>query len=103
MCNRAKNVILIITDVLYENMDTRKAKTMINKSFPGVNTAVLRSNIRAAGYSQAAVARILGISESTLYKKISGKSDFSMDEIRTLYRLLNLDNVSVFFSEIERR
>ena len=103
MCNRAKNVILIITEVLYENLDTRKAKTMINKGFPGVNTAVLHSNIKAAGYSQAAVARILGISESTLYKKISGKSDFSMDEIRTLYRLLNLDNVSVFFSEIERR
>lgn len=66
--------------------------------------AMLRKKFLEANYSQKTIARILGIAESTLYKKLEGKSNFTTEEILILYRLLNLDGVErYFFKGIERR
>jgi DNA-binding XRE family transcriptional regulator len=55
-----------------------------------------------AGVSKEDIAKFLGINPTTVYRKFNGESDFTLSELRTLKKVLNLskDDVDrIFFSE----
>lgn len=55
-----------------------------------------------SGLTKEEIANALSIDVSTLYRKISGKSEFVLSEIRTLKRILGLSNDDVdriFFND----
>lgn len=55
-----------------------------------------------AGVSKEDIAKVLGINLTTVYRKSNGESDFTLSELRTLKKVLNLskDDVDrIFFSE----
>ena len=57
--------------------------------------------IARAGKSKSAVAAHLGINEATLYRKSTGASEFTRDEIQKLKDFLNLTDseaMRVFFA-----
>jgi transcriptional regulator with XRE-family HTH domain len=63
-------------------------------------TALIVAMLRAQ-VSQKEVAAFLGLSESGLYKKMNGGSEFWVREIRKLQELLNLTNAErdhIFFA-----
>ena len=54
--------------------------------------AVLRS-----GLKKKEVAKLMGINEATLYKKLSGKSDFTQPEMQKVCTILSLDSPTTIF------
>lgn len=50
----------------------------------------LKGLMREKGYTQAELARAIGISESTLNLKLSGKSFFKADEILKISSVLDI-------------
>ncbi|MBK5261284.1 MAG: helix-turn-helix transcriptional regulator [Peptostreptococcaceae bacterium] len=66
---------------------------MVNKV--EFEVAVLRK-----GLKKKEVAKLIGISESALYKKLNGKSDFIVSEVQRLFTILDLENqtaTDIFF------
>lgn len=58
-----------------------------------------RALVVLSGLSLQQVAAELGINEATLYRKMTGKSDFYRKEIQQLCELLNIENpAAVFFA-----
>lgn len=51
----------------------------------------LLSRMAAAGYTQYALAREIGISKNTLCAKINGKSRFTTEEVFAICRVLHID------------
>ena len=67
-----------------------------------MNANKLLGKIREAQLSQCEVAKRMGISPSALYHKISGKSQFTRDEIIKLCDILALDDaelMAIFFND----
>lgn len=64
-----------------------------------VNTNKLRGKIAECGYTQAQVAKGIGMGEVTFSRRMkSGK--FSLDEADKMIDLLNIENpMEIFFSE----
>ena len=61
-----------------------------------------RTAVRKAGLTMTAVARFMGLDKVTLYRKLSGKSEFKRSEIQICKELLNLKDIdSVFFADKE--
>lgn len=61
-----------------------------------------RAAVALAGLNMGEVARIIGVSISTLYRKISGKSDFYRVEIQKLRYAIGDVGISmedIFFSD----
>lgn len=59
-----------------------------------------KAQVVLAGLTMRQVAAELGIDETTLYRKMSGKSDFYRKEIQKLCDLLKIeDPAAVFFAE----
>lgn len=59
-----------------------------------------KAQVVLAGLTMRQVAAELGIDETTLYRKMSGKSDFYRKEIQRLCDLLKIeDPAAVFFAE----
>ena len=66
-----------------------------------MNILKLKARIIEEGYSIRTLAKPLGIKDATLYKKVSGKVQFTMRELQILKKILHLSNdefVDIFFS-----
>lgn len=46
--------------------------------------------VNASGMSRDQIATVLGLSRTSLYNKLSGKSEFTLDEAYILSRLLGI-------------
>lgn len=58
-----------------------------------------RAAIVGKGKTMKDVAIAIGVSESTLYRKVNGVSQFSREEIQTICRYLKLDSpIEIFFA-----
>ncbi len=63
-----------------------------------IRTDKLRGKIAEKGYSQADVAKEIGITPKTFYDKMKN-GVFGSDEIETMIKLLDIeDPVSIFFA-----
>lgn len=63
-----------------------------------INANLFNAYIAAKGETQADAARVLGINPSTLYRKITGISDFYREEIETFCRHYGANPNDIFFS-----
>ena len=62
---------------------------------------LLKQFFNERGITASAVAESLGISRSGLYKKLEGKTDFTMTEARKIMEFARMNNeeiVRIFFS-----
>lgn len=60
----------------------------------------LEAELVLRSLSKADFAKFLGMDTSTLYKKINGKSDWSLTEIRVTGDILGKDKINaIFFAE----
>ena len=67
-----------------------------------VNITELRVEMIRAGKNIEDIAQELGVTPSTLYRKMDGKSDFYLNELKTIKKVLNLsfdDMKRLFFVE----
>lgn len=65
-----------------------------------LNVPEFRAAMVRKGYTQKALAKILGMSEKTFYDRIK-KKHFGSDEIETLIKVLEIsDPMPIFFSGI---
>lgn len=63
-----------------------------------IRTDVLRGKIAENGYSQADIAKKLGIAPMTFYRKME-KGVFGSDEIEMMIKILAIkDPISIFFA-----
>ena len=66
-----------------------------------MNVAKLRGKMAEAGYSQAKLAKEIGLAQNTLNNKINGKTAFNTEEAIQLCRILHIDNdkdkIEIFF------
>lgn len=59
-----------------------------------------RDLVRRKGKTMKQVAEALGISTTTLYRKMSGESDFYRGEIQTMCRFLGEESLgNIFFAK----
>lgn len=55
-----------------------------------------------AGLTREDIAKILGLNSATIYRKINGESDFTLNELKKLKKILGLTNNDVdriFFTD----
>lgn len=67
-----------------------------------MNSTELRVEMVRCGKSVEEVAKELGVSGPTLYRKMDGKSDFYLSELKSIKKILKLsfeDMTRIFFSE----
>ncbi len=67
-----------------------------------LNKELLASKIKERGYTLENFAKELGINPATLYRKMTGESDFTRAEIQTAKNILALDVNSaeaIFFAK----
>lgn len=67
-----------------------------------MNATELRVEMVRARKSVEDVAREIGVTAPTLYRKLDGKSDFSLTELKAIKKSLNLDDEAVkriFFAD----
>lgn len=63
-----------------------------------MNVKALKAEIVRAGYTQAEVAKLIGISETTMSRRMNSK-DFGLEEAEKLIKLLNIQNPQdIFFA-----
>lgn len=66
------------------------------------DTAKLNDRIKQSGYKKNYIAKVLGVAESTLARKVNNAQDFKASEIDTLCALLGIDTLeekeSIFFA-----
>ena len=64
-----------------------------------MNKALLEYRMKERGITIADMCKILGISRSAFYRKCSGKSEFTLKEIKKIVEVLNLDSpIDIFFT-----
>lgn len=64
------------------------------------DTLKLKALLVLNGYTQKDIAKILGISSQSVFKKIHNKSEFKASEINKLCGCLKIDNKqAVFFAQ----
>lgn len=56
-----------------------------------MNTKQLRIKLLEKEMTVPALAQAIGISQATMYVKMSGKSDFTYPEVMKIKKVLNLD------------
>ena len=65
------------------------------------NERRFKAQVVLAGMTMRQVAAELGIDEATLYRKMSGKSDFYRKEIQQLCNLLEIEDPTAVFFAVE--
>ena len=63
----------------------------------------LERKIKDSGYKQYYIAKRMGLSESGLSNKLNGRTQFKLDEVTTLARMLNLSGeelLQIFFKKV---
>ena len=67
-----------------------------------MNINVFKSELALHGMKMSELAGVLQISKTALYRKASGKSEFTRREIMTIVQALNLTEgkiIDIFFSQ----
>ena len=67
-----------------------------------MNTMELKAEIVRKGYSVPVLAKEIGISKKALYCKMTGKSNFKLNEMRKIINILNLTNEKILYIFFER-
>lgn len=66
------------------------------------DTAKLNDRIQASGLKKGYIAKVLGVADATLARKINNAQDFKASEINTLCDLLGIDTLeekeAIFFA-----
>lgn len=61
---------------------------------------LLAYEIKHAGFTRPEFCEKVGISLSAFSKKVNGKTQFTLDEIKTIMAVLNLDDpIPIFFAK----
>ena len=55
-----------------------------------MNRNLLEAKLKEKGSNVAEISKIIGVEPSTLYRKLSGQSDFFRKEIEKIVKYLNL-------------
>lgn len=63
----------------------------------------LKARINSAGVSIRAFAKQVGLSRTTLARKLSGESDFTLGEIVVISAALGYETPSRFMADVETR
>lgn len=64
-----------------------------------MDKALLEYEMNKKGKSISDMCNMLGISRSAFYRKCTGKSEFTMSEIKRIVDFLNIDSpVEIFFA-----
>lgn len=58
---------------------------------------LLRAAIAAQGLTQAKLAKLMGINEQSLSRKMLGKRDFRLSEVLQICEILRIDNPKEIF------
>lgn len=61
----------------------------------------LKQALDARGITQKSCAELLGISEKTLYNKLSGSSEFTYSEVKRLRAFLPEYNIDYLLAELD--
>ena len=61
----------------------------------------LKQALDARGITQKSCAELLGISEKTLYNKLSGNSEFTYSEVKRLRAFLPEYNIDYLLAELD--
>jgi DNA-binding XRE family transcriptional regulator len=67
-----------------------------------MDTRALMAQLVYQGYTTAKLAEILGVSKTTMYRKLYGESEFTRCEIEAIIKELRLDSeriVTIFFPQ----
>lgn len=62
-----------------------------------MNALMLKGRIVAKGFTQAEIAKKLGVSKTTFNNKLNGKSEFTASEIKKLVLILDIDDIIAYF------
>ena len=63
---------------------------------------LLEAAIVRAGFTQGEFAQKIGISQNTLYSRMSGETSFGIDEVDKAKKILSIDNselLAIFFND----
>lgn len=56
---------------------------------------LLKAAIVRAGFTQGEFAQKIGISQNTLYTRMSGETSFNIDEVDKARKILDMDNSEI--------
>lgn len=62
-----------------------------------MNCNLLRAAMAEKGFTQAQLARAIGISANSMSRKINGRRDFSLSEVAAITEVLNLQAPQLIF------
>ena len=88
----------MVTHMRPTNGPPRKGGTPLNT----VQTE-LKARINSAGVSIRTFAKQVGLSRTTLARKLSGESDFTLGEIAAISAALGYETPSRFMADVETR
>ncbi len=64
-----------------------------------MDVALLEYEMKRRGLTRADLCRELGISRTALYRKLTGSSEFTLSEIKSIGELLGLESlIPIFFA-----
>lgn len=72
------------------------------KGGDSVNTNLLKAEMVKRGINGQNLSSQIGISESAFYRKLNGTSEFTINEMKDIARVLNMDHeaiIEVFFAD----
>lgn len=65
-----------------------------------MNKALLEYTMKVQGVSAGQLCKHLGINRTTLWKKVTGRSEFRQSEIQSIIEYLKIDDPTpIFFAE----
>lgn len=62
-----------------------------------MNANLIKAKMKEKGVTQAEVAQMIGISTNSLSRKMLGKRDFKLSEVRMLCDVLSIENRAEIF------
>lgn len=62
-----------------------------------MNANLIKAKMKEKGVTQAEVAKMIGISTNSLSRKMLGKRDFKLSEVRMLCDALSIENRAEIF------
>lgn len=87
----------IISELVYTRSVSKDTKRMEVRK---MNKYKLEEEMKKQGISKEKMCSELGISRSAFYRKCKGKTQFTLEEIQAIVKLLKLDSpVDIFFAD----
>ena len=64
-----------------------------------MNRDLLKTEMQKRGFTDARLAREIGISKAAMSRKLAGKNEFTLSELQGIVGVLGLENpVAIFFA-----